>query len=78
MGLVVYWVTTNLWTVGQGLVTRRLVPKTPAGAPKRSSRTPARQDDGDDGAREAETAPKPVAERPVQPRKVKRKKRARR
>ena len=32
-GLVIYWVTTNLWTVGQGLVTRRLVPKTaPAAA----------------------------------------------
>ena len=29
-GLMLYWVTTNLWTVGQGLVTRRLVPKTPA------------------------------------------------
>src|SRR3982750_3126800 len=28
-GLVLYWVTTNLWTVGQGLITRRLVPKTP-------------------------------------------------
>ena len=28
IGLVIYWVTTNLWTVGQGLVTRRLVPKT--------------------------------------------------
>ena len=27
-GLVLYWVTTNLWTVGQGLITRRLVPKT--------------------------------------------------
>ena len=24
-GLVLYWVTTNLWTVGQGLITRRLV-----------------------------------------------------
>ena len=30
-GLVLYWVTTNLWTVGQGLVTRRLVPRTPLG-----------------------------------------------
>src|SRR6202007_631896 len=28
-GLVLYWVTTNLWTVGQGLITRRLMPKTP-------------------------------------------------
>ena len=31
VGLVLYWMTTNLWTVGQGLVTRRLVPK-PAAA----------------------------------------------
>ena len=29
VGLVLYWVTTNLWTVGQGVVTRKLVPKTP-------------------------------------------------
>ncbi len=27
VGLVIYWVTTNLWTVGQGVVTRSLVPK---------------------------------------------------
>jgi YidC/Oxa1 family membrane protein insertase len=47
-GLVLYWVTTNLWTVGQGLITRRLVAKTPAPAPeRRSSRT----------APKAETAP---------------------
>ena len=39
-GLLLYWVTTNLWTVGQGWVTRRLIPK-PATPPKRSSRTPA-------------------------------------
>src|SRR5215216_6712212 len=25
-GLLVYWITTNLWTVGQGLVVRRLMP----------------------------------------------------
>jgi YidC/Oxa1 family membrane protein insertase len=42
-GLVLYWVTTNLWTVGQGLITRRLMPKTPLPtfSPKRTSRTPA-------------------------------------
>jgi YidC/Oxa1 family membrane protein insertase len=39
MGLMLYWVTTNLWTVGQGLITRRLVPK-PQPPPKRTSRTP--------------------------------------
>ena len=33
VGLVIYWMTTNLWTVGQGLVTRRLVPRTPAPCP---------------------------------------------
>jgi YidC/Oxa1 family membrane protein insertase len=39
VGLLLYWVTTNLWTVGQGIVTRRLFPK-PEPPPKRSSRTP--------------------------------------
>jgi YidC/Oxa1 family membrane protein insertase len=39
MGLMLYWSTTNLWTVGQGVVTRRLVPK-PEPPPKRTSRTP--------------------------------------
>lgn len=38
-GLMIYWVTTNLWTTGQGLVTRKLRPK-PALPEKRSSRTP--------------------------------------
>jgi YidC/Oxa1 family membrane protein insertase len=48
MGLTLYWMTTNLWTVGQGLVTRRLVPKTPAptAGGGRSSRTPPKSDDG--------------------------------
>ena len=45
-GLVLYWVTTNLWTVGQGLITRRLVQRTPAPAPeRRSSRTPAQENE---------------------------------
>ena len=26
-GLMIYWLTTNLWTTGQGFVTRRLMPK---------------------------------------------------
>jgi YidC/Oxa1 family membrane protein insertase len=38
-GLMIYWLTTNLWTTGQGIVTRRLMPR-PEVAPKRSSRTP--------------------------------------
>jgi len=81
-GLVIYWMTTNLWTVGQGLITRRLVPRTAVAPPaKRSSRTPPR----------AATAPA-VVEEPVEapaatdgdqpakpqapPRKVRRKKRS--
>jgi len=38
-GLMIYWLTTNLWTTGQGIITRRLMPK-PAVPPKRTSRTP--------------------------------------
>ena len=38
-GLMIYWLTTNLWTTGQGLITRRLTPK-PQPPPKKSSRTP--------------------------------------
>jgi YidC/Oxa1 family membrane protein insertase len=67
-GLVLYWVTTNLWTVGQGLITRRLVPKTPLptfGA-KRTSRTPAKI--------EPEPVKLAAAPKPTQPRRVKRKK----
>ena len=75
-GLVLYWVTTNLWTVGQGLITRRLAPK-PKPPQKRSSRTPPRaQPDGDDGVKPETDAPKPAAG--TQARKVKRKKRAKR
>ena len=39
-GLVLYWCTTNLWTVGQGLITRRLVPKMPAPTFERTFRKP--------------------------------------
>jgi YidC/Oxa1 family membrane protein insertase len=77
-GLVLYWVTTNLWTVGQGLITRRLVPKTPAPlVEKKSSRTP-RSDDGESAARSPDQ-PKPApqaAAPPAAPRKVRRKKKA--
>jgi YidC/Oxa1 family membrane protein insertase len=77
-GLILYWMTTNLWTVGQGLVTRRLVPRTPApkgaavpAGPKRSSRTPPKAvPDAGNGVQE-QPKPKPA---PQQPRVVKRKK----
>jgi YidC/Oxa1 family membrane protein insertase len=82
-GLVLYWVTTNLWTVGQGLITRRLIPKTAAPVvEKRSSRTPPRGGaeggDGDgNGAIRPPDQPKPAAPRAQQPpRRVRRKKKA--
>jgi YidC/Oxa1 family membrane protein insertase len=72
-GLVLYWVTTNLWTVGQGLITRTLMPKPgsavarPAG-PKRSSRTapsappPAAGENGkpEEPAKPAQSGPRRV------------------
>jgi YidC/Oxa1 family membrane protein insertase len=81
VGLVIYWVTTNLWTVGQGLVTRRLVPKTPAPQiQRRSSRTPPK-DEGDGGGNGAKTEdgpepkPAPTAQQQRQrPQQVRRKK----
>jgi YidC/Oxa1 family membrane protein insertase len=75
-GLVLYWVTTNLWTVGQGLITRRLVAKTPAPAvEKRSSRTPPKDEGSSgNGASSAPPPPKPPSASQQQPRQVRRKK----
>jgi YidC/Oxa1 family membrane protein insertase len=80
VGLVLYWMTTNLWTVGQGLITRRLIPKVApptSSGPKRSSRTPPKEAQGpsDEKADEEPAAP-PKPSGP--PRRVKRKKKARR
>ncbi|MFO7572379.1 MAG: YidC/Oxa1 family membrane protein insertase, partial [Gaiellaceae bacterium] len=64
-GLMIYWLTTNLWTTGQGIVTRRQMPK-PMTPPKRSSRTPPK--DAPD-----ETAAEPAAAKKASsgPRRVK-------
>jgi YidC/Oxa1 family membrane protein insertase len=58
-GLMVYWLTTNLWTTGQGLVTRKLMPKPDLKAlqERRSSRTPPK----DDGAAQPSAKTKPKA-----------------
>jgi YidC/Oxa1 family membrane protein insertase len=74
-GLVLYWVTTNLWTVGQGLITRRLVSRTPAPAPeRRTSRTPPK-DDGGTAGNGAEPEGPPERPTPQEaPRQVRRKK----
>jgi YidC/Oxa1 family membrane protein insertase len=70
VGLLLYWMTTNLWTVGQGLITRRLAPK-PAPPPRRTSRTPAREEPAGDVRAEA---PAVAAAAATSPRRVKRKK----
>jgi YidC/Oxa1 family membrane protein insertase len=91
-GLVLYWMTTNLWTVGQGLITRRLVPKT--AAPAKSLMEQIREarggggssgggGGGGNGAKRKPAGPKPAppaakAKQPQPPRPVRRKKKARR
>ncbi len=76
-GLMLYWLTTNLWTTGQGLITRRLTPK-PQPPPKKSSRTPPKSEVAAVAAADKTDAPKQAASKPRQVRKVKRKKGSRR
>jgi YidC/Oxa1 family membrane protein insertase len=77
VGLLLYWMTTNLWTVGQGIVTRRLREQTQAVPTKRSSRTPPKGAQPAAGTSSPEGEPKP--QKPAAARRVKRKKkRARR
>jgi len=77
-GLMIYWLTTNLWTTGQGVITRRLIPK-PEPPPKRSSRTapqapPEPPPDSGNGASPKGPAPKPGGTAIAgPPRRVKRK-----
>jgi YidC/Oxa1 family membrane protein insertase len=72
-GLMIYWLTTNLWTTGQGLITRRQMPR-PVLPPKRSSRTPPKSEAEPSGNGEqasADGAGRPSSTGP--PRRVKRK-----
>jgi YidC/Oxa1 family membrane protein insertase len=76
VGLLLYWMTTNLWTVGQGIVTKRLREQAKPVQAKRSSRTPPKKAEAP--AEVAQPAEEQKAEKP-QARRVKRKKkRARR
>jgi YidC/Oxa1 family membrane protein insertase len=76
-GLVLYWVTTNLWTVGQGLITRRLMPKKTVEQVKRTSRTPPKDKEPDAVPEPAVASAVQPAKNSGQPRKVKRKKKKR-
>lgn len=73
VGLMVYWVTTNLWTTGQGIVTRRMIPRTTPVLPKKSSRTEPRTKPTpastakkqEQPARSTKAKPKPAAPKPA-------------
>jgi YidC/Oxa1 family membrane protein insertase len=77
VGLLMYWMTTNLWVVGQGLMTRRLIPRGPVTPPKKTSRTPPRGGEAGDGAKPKPAGPKPTPAG-AGTRRVTRKKKARR
>src|SRR5215212_8462856 len=57
-GLIVYWITTNVWTIGQQLMVRKLYPKPPPrefepeAAAKPARGKPAEREASEDGARE--------------------------
>jgi YidC/Oxa1 family membrane protein insertase len=77
VGLLLYWMTTNLWTVGQGIVTRRLREQIQPVQGKRSSRTPPKA--AQPAAETAQPSAESKGQKPTAPRRVKRKKkRARR
>jgi YidC/Oxa1 family membrane protein insertase len=52
-GLIVYWITTNVWTIGQQLLVKKLYPKPEPIGPK--------EDEGPAPARGKPAAPKPAA-----------------
>jgi YidC/Oxa1 family membrane protein insertase len=76
VGLLLYWMTTNLWTVGQGIVTRRLREQIQPAQAKRSSRTPPKtaQPAAADGPA---AAAEPTGQKPQAARRVRRKKKKR-
>ncbi len=72
-GLMIYWLTTNLWTTGQGLITRRQMPR-PVPPPKRSSRTPPKDAPAAEPEPTVDGTPAPAsAARTGPPRRVKKK-----
>jgi YidC/Oxa1 family membrane protein insertase len=78
-GLTLYWMTTNLWTVGQGLITRRLMPKPGAAVAKSKPQRPSSGSGGPPKQPEEPKPPKPKPAAPASgPRRVKKKGGARR
>ncbi len=63
-GLIVYWITTNVWTIGQQLVVRKLYPRpdltdsaVPAGAAALTGKAAKGDTDGADGNGSAKAPP---------------------
>jgi YidC/Oxa1 family membrane protein insertase len=71
-GLMIYWLTTNLWTTGQGLITRRQMPR-PVPPPKRSSRTAPKEAQAPETEAEAALDGAATPARTGPPRRVKKK-----
>lgn len=63
-GVMIYWLTTNLWTTGQGFITRRLRPKLEP-PEKRTSRTPAKDEAPANGKTPAKAPAKASAKKPA-------------
>ena len=59
-GLIVYWITTNVWTIGQQLLVRKLYPKPEPIGPRdeEAERKPARGKPVEDGDRAQPQKPK--------------------
>jgi YidC/Oxa1 family membrane protein insertase len=70
-GLLVYWITTNLWTLGQAIVVRRLAPA-PAPVGAQAAPASASVEGGSSGGGAAAAARRPP---PRPPRKKKRRRR---
>jgi YidC/Oxa1 family membrane protein insertase len=64
-GLIVYWITTNVWTIGQQLLVRKLYPKPPPrdfeAEAKAEERKPARGKPVEEGASQDGAREKPKA-----------------
>jgi YidC/Oxa1 family membrane protein insertase len=84
VGLLLYWITTNLWTIGQGTVTRRMFPKPQVPPAKKTSRAPSDKPSPKPSSGGAAKQPKPAGPKPApskpatdgtgQPRQVRRRK----
>jgi YidC/Oxa1 family membrane protein insertase len=75
-GLMVYWLTSNLWTTGQGIVTRKMMPRLDPEEIKRTSKTPPKEQSDRPSKSSAGAGQKPLPASSASagpPRRVKRK-----